>query len=354
MVVTRVGIIGAGLISQFQAAAYKDVPTAKIEAVCDIDRPLAERRAKEWGAGEVYTDYNEMLRKAKIDAVEILLPHHLHKPVVIAAAEAGKHVSVMKPMALSSKDAKEMVAAAHKGGVLLNVSENYLFYEPISKAIEIVKSGRLGAPLTILMERVPAMGSSEKYAEPNDPDYWRMNKEKSGGMVFDDMVHYDAVARFLMQSDIEYLSAILDKPSMPYELPAMVSWKHRGEQQYGNFAYSWVLRAKIPTDYYSLHESVEVICEQGVIWIPNISAKLASEAPLLVYEDGKMTAYREVNPDYAVSFRREVEHFVQSVQSGVSPMFDGEQGHKQVMFAAAIQRSADEMRTVKLSEVDSS
>jgi predicted dehydrogenase len=353
MTITNVGVIGTGLISQFQAVAYKSVPNAKIQAVCDINGPVAEQRGKEWGAEKVFTDYHELLRQPDIDAVEILLPHQLHKEVMIAAAEAHKHVSLMKPMALNSKDAKEMIAAARRAGVIFNISENYLFYEPISRAIELVKGGEFGAPLTVQMERVPALGSSEKYAEPSDPDYWRMDKRKSGGMVFDDMVHYDAVARFLMQSDIERISAILDKPDTPYELPAVVMWKHKGDQQYGTFAYSWLVRSVIPTDYYSLHESVEVICEEGIIWVPNISAKLRMEAPLVAYKDGRLTAYRDVNPDYANSFVREVQHFIDSVQAGKPTMFDGEQGHKQVLFATAIQKSADESRTVNLAELES-
>jgi predicted dehydrogenase len=354
MTVTRVGIIGAGLISQFQAVAYKSVPNAKIVAVCDINRPLAEQRATEWGADKSFSDYHEMLKQPDIDAVEILLPHQLHKDVVIAAAEAHKHVSVMKPMALNSKDAKEMIAATGKAGVIFNISENYLFYEPISRAIEVVKSGDLGTPLTIIMERVPAFGPhSDRYAEPNEPDYWRMDKKKSGGMVFDDMVHYDAVARFLMQSDIERISALLDKPEGPYELPVVAMWKHKGDQQYGTFAYSWLLRTMIPTDYYSIHESIELICEEGVIWVPNISAKLRPEAPVLVFKDGKTTAHNDVNPDYANSFVREVQHYVDSIQAEKPTMFDGEQGHKQVLFAAAIQKSADESRPVSLSEVES-
>lgn len=354
MVVTRVGIIGAGLISQFQAVAYKNVPNAKIAAVCDINQSLAQQKASEWGAEKVFGDYHELLRQPDIDAVEILLPHQLHKDVVIAAAEAHKHVSVMKPMALNSKDAKEMIDATRRAGVTFNVSENYLFYEPISRAIELVKSGDLGAPLTIVMERVPAFGAhSDRYAEPNDPEYWRMDKKKSGGMVFDDMVHYDAVARFLMQTDIERVSALLDKPGGPYELPATVMWKHKGDQQYGTFAYSWLLRSMIPSDYYSLHESVELICEEGIIWIPNISAKLRSEAPLLVFKDGKTSAHLDVNPDYGYSFVREVQHYIDSIQAGKPTMFDGEQGHKQVLFALAIQKSADESRTVNMSELES-
>src|SRR5580698_7578888 len=111
---TRVGIIGTGGIAEFQGFAYAKVNNAKIEAVCDIDAGLAEKRAKQWGCTKVYTDYHQMLKDPAIDAVEILLPHQLHKQVVIDAAEAGKHISVMKPMALNAADSKEMIAAARK------------------------------------------------------------------------------------------------------------------------------------------------------------------------------------------------------------------------------------------------
>lgn len=353
LAITRVGIIGTGGISVLQVPGYVGVENAKVEAVCDINRAAAELRAREWNCKKIYTDYHDVLKDPQIDAVELLLPHQLHKEVVIAAAESGKHVSVMKPMALDASEAKEMISAARKANVVLNISENYLFYEPISKAIELIQSGEFGAPLTIRMERVPAMGGDERYSGGNEPDSWRWDKKKSGGMVFDDMVHYDAVARFLMQSDIESISALLDKPDQSFEIPAVVMWKHKAEQRYGDLTYSWILQAKIPSDYYGLHESIEVICEQGIIWIPNISAKLMSEAPLLAYRDGKMTAYTDLNPDYANSFHREVQHFVDSIQKGTKPMFDGEQGLKQVLFAGAIQKSADESRVVKLSELGS-
>ena len=259
---TRVGIIGTGGIAEFQGFAYSGVKNAKIEAVCDINRGLAETRAKQWGCTEVYDDYRQLLKSPNIDAVEILLPHQLHKDVVIEAAESGKHISVMKPMALNAADAKEMIAAAQRANVVLNVSECYLFYEPISRAIEIIKSGEVGSPMVIRMERVPAFGGSSRYSGFRDD--WRVDKKKSGGMVFDDIVHYDPVARFLMLSDIESVSSLLDKPSSAFEMPAMVMWKHKGVPRYGDFAYSWLLKSKIPSDYYGLHESIS----NGVVESP--------------------------------------------------------------------------------------
>jgi len=347
---TRVGIIGTGGIAEFQGFAYAKVKNAKIEAVCDINAALAERRAKEWGCSKIYADYHQMLMDPEIDAVEILLPHQLHKQVVIDAAEAGKHISVMKPMALNAADSKEMISAARKASVILNVSECYLFYEPISRAIQMVKSGELGAPMMIRMERVPFYAGNARYS--GFMDNWRVDKKKSGGMVFDDISHYDPVARFLLQSDIEYVSALLDKPAAAYEIPSLAIWKHKDGAKYGDLAYSWVVRSKMPTDYYGLHESVEVICERGMLWIPNISGKLINQAPLVVLKEGNTTGYLNIGSDYGDSFRGEVQHFIDSIQNGTVPIFNGEQGLQQVLFCAALQKSADEARVVRLSEVD--
>ncbi|MDA4113842.1 MAG: Gfo/Idh/MocA family oxidoreductase [Thaumarchaeota archaeon] len=348
--VVRIGIIGTGIISQLQGSAYASVPDAKVVAVCDIDRSLAERRAREWGADMVYTDYHELVMDQNIDAVEVLLPHHLHKDVVIAAAENGKHVSVMKPMALSVAEAKEMTAVAERHSVLLNVSENFLFFGPVMKAIEVLKSGKLGTPRIIRMERVPAYGSPKEYAEPRDAGYWRMDKKKSGGLVFDDIVHFYAIARFLMQSDVLSVSALLTRPSSPFEIPGVVMWKHADSGKYGNFAYSSVVRSRIPTEAHSLHETVEVICDEGILWIPNISARLIPDAPLTIFKDGNATAYKDVDASYAASFRSEVQHYVDSVRTNTPTLFNGEEGVKQVQFAAAIQKSAEEERVISVSD----
>jgi predicted dehydrogenase len=130
----------------------------------------------------------------------------------------------------------------------------------------------------------------------------------------------------------------------------MVMWKHVGSGKYGNFAYSSVVRSKIPTEAHSLHETVEVICDEGILWIPNISARLIPDAPLTIFKDGEATAYKDVNASYAASFHSEVQHYVNSVKNNTPTLFNGEEGLKQVQFAAAIQKSAEEERVINLSD----
>src|SRR5690348_16323936 len=110
----RVGFIGAGRISDLHAIEYLRNPRAAIVAVCDADRAIAARQARGWGVPEArtFTRADDLLTIDEVDLVEVLLPHHLHAPVTLAALKAGKRVSVQKPMAASLADAEAMVAAA--------------------------------------------------------------------------------------------------------------------------------------------------------------------------------------------------------------------------------------------------
>ena len=126
----KVCIVGCGRIATLNVLGYKDNPDAEVYAVCDIDEQRAMEAAGEWGAAKVYTSYEEALKDPQIDMVDLLVPHHLHCSMTIMGCEAGKHVSVQKPMAMSVKEADMMIASAKKAGVKLKVYENFVFYPP--------------------------------------------------------------------------------------------------------------------------------------------------------------------------------------------------------------------------------
>ena len=108
----RVGLIGVGGIARLHALGYQDNPQAELYALCDVDEGLLQQRAKEWGAQRTYSDYRQLLADPHVKAVEVITPHHLHAPMGIAALEAGKHVSMQKPMAVSVTECDALIAAA--------------------------------------------------------------------------------------------------------------------------------------------------------------------------------------------------------------------------------------------------
>jgi len=160
----NVGIIGCGRISDLHHPGYRDNPEAQIYAVCDSHPDFVERRKNEWKTNKAYTDYKEMLRDPELHAVEILTPQLSHEEMVIAAAEAGKHIALQKPMAVSLDSADRMIEAADKAGVILRVSDNYLFYPPIVLARKMINQGEIGTPTNLRIKMIS--GGSGGWAVP--------------------------------------------------------------------------------------------------------------------------------------------------------------------------------------------
>ncbi len=94
-----VGLIGAGEISIEHAKGYAARGDAKIVAIADTNVAAAKSASERYGAEKYYSDFHQLVLDPKVDMVDICIPHSLHAQAAIAAAEAGKHVLVQKPMA---------------------------------------------------------------------------------------------------------------------------------------------------------------------------------------------------------------------------------------------------------------
>ena len=142
----NVGFIGAGRISDLHARAYAGNERARIVAIADPNEQNRSTRGTQWGvpADKQYADAGELLADDSIDMVEILVPHHLHLPLTLAAMEAGKAVALQKPMALSVAEADQMIAKAESTGVTFKVFENFVFYPPIQRARQMIDNGDIG------------------------------------------------------------------------------------------------------------------------------------------------------------------------------------------------------------------
>ena len=143
----RMAIIGCGQISRMNVPGYLEHPRSEVYALCDSVREKAEASAKLWQIDpKIYTNFEDVLNDPNVDAVELLTPHHLHEPQIIAALSAGKHVSCQKPLCNTMDEAHRIVEAASKASVKFRVTENFLYYPPILKAKELLDSGVIGEP----------------------------------------------------------------------------------------------------------------------------------------------------------------------------------------------------------------
>ncbi|WP_276358203.1 Gfo/Idh/MocA family protein [Cohnella caldifontis] len=356
MSLIRVCIVGAGRISALNALGYLEHPDAKIAAVCDLDRSKAEEKAKEWGADKVYTDYAEVLKDDEIDAVELLVPHHLHCKMTIQACEAGKHVSLQKPMALTLAEADLMVEAAEKAGVKLKVYENFIWYPPLVKAKELIDAGEIGEPISIRIKS-NAGRADLGWEVPQEAWAWRMNEETCGGgpLVFDDGFHKFSLAMYLM-GEVEKVSAWIDRTEIVPEVyyqdsPAMIMWKYKDSKRYGIMDIVTSKDMFINTDYYSIDERVEVTGTKGVLWITRCTAKMLQIPTLIVYRDGQTTNYENLRDNWADSFIDSTKDFIDCIKFNREPKLNAKEGREVLRFTLAAMESAKRKQEVYLDQM---
>ena len=187
----KVGLIGTGGISNRHMIPYLDRPDrVRLTAVCDVVESLAQEYAKKAGVEAIYLDFNEMLRDADIDAVDICTGHSSHAPLAIAAAKAGKHVIVEKAMAHTLQGCRDMIEAADKAGVTLMVAQ-HLRYSPEARAVKrFIDEGNLGE---IRAARTHTLGGGGGDRRPND---WMKDGKGGGGVMLVQSVHHLDLLRF--------------------------------------------------------------------------------------------------------------------------------------------------------------
>ncbi|MCS7309291.1 MAG: GNAT family N-acetyltransferase [Armatimonadota bacterium] len=141
----QLGIVGAGGRGSSFKAVVDTLPDVQIQAVCDVDEARAQRVAELTGAKQVFTDYEQMLERAEIDAVIVATPMPLHAPQSIAALKRGIHVLSEVPAAVSLAECRELVQAVRESQAVYMMAENYLYAKPIVLVKELVQRGLFGA-----------------------------------------------------------------------------------------------------------------------------------------------------------------------------------------------------------------
>ncbi len=137
------GIVGCGMISNFHACAVADVRGAKLEACFDTRAEAAEKFAATNGC-RAYTDLNEMLGNPKVSIISIATPSGAHVEPAVAAARAGKHVIVEKPLEITLKKCDRIIEACEKAGVQCGAIFPSRFHDSSVKLKKAVDGGRFG------------------------------------------------------------------------------------------------------------------------------------------------------------------------------------------------------------------
>jgi predicted dehydrogenase len=141
----NVGVIGLRGYGEHHLQECRAHPNGRVLAVCDSDRALAEAAAREHSAAAgAFTDYREMLKLGELDAVAIAAPHFLHRPMMLAALAAGKHVLCEKPFTTRGRHAAEAVRLARRKGLVLSCNYSRRLTPPVGALRKLVADGALG------------------------------------------------------------------------------------------------------------------------------------------------------------------------------------------------------------------
>ena len=201
----KIGILGCGNRTKAHLSALNGVPEIEVAALCDIVPHKMDQRAKLIQKGpkpRKYVDMEKMLQQEDLDAIAIVLPNHLHKLGTIAALEAGKHVFCEKPMALTVADCNEMIAVSERTRRAIQIGTQRRHSNGYKKAVETIRTSSVGKILSSDVNsyrgdwRVPA---EDEY--PPGVEYWRLNQDKCGGVVYEMGAHTIDVNNWIFDSE---------------------------------------------------------------------------------------------------------------------------------------------------------
>ncbi len=197
-----------GIISTAKIGWERVIPPMQQGELCDIqaiasrDLDRAKAMADKLGIPKAYGSYEELLADPEIEAVYNPLPNHLHVPVSIQAAEAGKHVLCEKPLSMNAAEAEELIAARDRTGVLIQEAFMVRWHPQWLRAREIVRSGEIG-------ELRGIQGLFSYYNV--DPANVRNIADIGGGGIMDIGVYPTVTARFLFEDEPTRVVSLLER-----------------------------------------------------------------------------------------------------------------------------------------------
>jgi myo-inositol 2-dehydrogenase / D-chiro-inositol 1-dehydrogenase len=330
-----VGLVGSGFISEMHAQAFSLTALASVRAVASKSPDHAAAFAGRWGIPWWHTDYRELVGRPDVDLVCVGAPNWLHRDIVVAAAQAGKHVICEKPLARTLQEADEMIAACRSAGVKLMYAEEICFAPKYVRAKELADEGALG--------EVYLVRQSEQHYGPHSDWFW--DPELAGGGVLMDMgCHGIEFARWVhgkpqARSVSAEVGTFVHYERTKAEDHAIVTVRFDGRRA-GLIEASWAKPG-------GMDDRAEIVGSRGVTY-----------ADLL--RGSSLTTFSEVGYGYAVEkapdtrgwtftmfdelwnygFPQEMDHFARCVAQDAVPLETGEDGRAVLEIIYAAYRAA--------------
>jgi len=330
----KLALVGCGAIARYHLDGIQEsAPRIQVTAVVDPDPTRAAAYAAETGA-TAYSSLAEALAHGDFDAVDIMVPHHLHEELALMTFDAGKHLLLEKPMAMTLESTERILAAAKAAQekqpkLVFMVAENAQYWPEIVLAKELIDEGRIGE---VIRARAAFVMELDPYFFKQDANPWRYDLAKSGGgITIDGGSHWIRPLRMWM-GEIQEVFGTLGYPLTQMEGESQVHSLLRFTS--GKVAVFDALMAETvlaPEPWWRITGTKgEIIIEEGL-----------QDGGLLLYDADNRDGLR-VQPaqGYAKSFGPELKDFSDAVLDGTPLAAGPEHSLGELRTALAIYRSA--------------
>lgn len=352
----KMAIIGCGKVAHLHAKALQQIDECSLVAVQSRNLERAKEFAAQYGA-QAYDTVDGMISKEKIDAVIICTPHPEHKGPAISALQAGAHVLIEKPLAISLADCDAIIDTATKNKKKLGVISQRRFFPSSLRMKNAIMDGKIGHPslATVLM-----LGWRNEAYYKSDP--WRGSWEKEGGGVLVNQApHQLDLLQWFMNDELEELYGVSKNINHSYievEDTAVAILKFKK----GGIANIVVSNSQKPGIYAKVHvhgsngASVGVQTDGGAMFIagvPSIVEPPKNDIWTIPGEENLLAQWEKEDNDFFKSIdpigyylRLQDRDFILSVLEDREPFVTGIEGRKTVEIFNAIYTSNKENKPV--------
>ena len=323
-----IGLISCGGMAMHLARQARELPDARIVAVCDVDESRAAAAGGEFGVPHV-TDYRALLDNSDVGAVIIATPGGFHEEPTVAAAQAGKHVFCEKPMAVTLEACDRMEAACRAAGVKLMIGQVLRLFPVFHKTADLLRNGVVGEVQSMALARTGGPSTFE--------GGWRAKYDLSGGGLMEVNAHELDVMRHV-GGEVESVFATsrqIIQDRYDYDDTFQIDLKFRS----GATGHLYASCASALGQYYMTFECSEGTVANGGFGGPIRYAKFGESEP---------TALDKADWEKEEPYRHELRLFLEAVRNDTEPAIGAKDGRAAVEIALAAYRSAKTGEVVRL------
>lgn len=332
MKTVKVAILGAGFISDIHIESYRRfVPEAEIVAVYARDATKAAAFAEKHQIPTWFDDVSKAITESGCDVVDICLPNFLHARVTLWAAAAKKHIIVEKPLAVTLREADEMIAVCAENNVKLMYAEELCFAPKYERARQLVKEGAVG--------NIYMLKQSEKHSGPHSDWFYDVNLA-GGGVIMDMGCHALGWFRWMLgnapvKSVYASMGTVLHKHRTKGEDNSVIIVEFEGGIT-GVAENSWAKHGGMD-DRCEIHGTGGVIYAD--LFMGNSALAYSADGYGYAMEKADTTqgwSFAVIEEIFNQGYPQELKHFIECVREDKQPLVTGEDGRAvlEIIYAA--------------------